>query len=106
MHETFWNLLRDSAHWEFEIFLNLLFDGIVAGLAWPFVRKHWAHHIARDRAEVSSTPYGTPDPLSMLRLLKIETPAPRDYLYWWGWDSEGKKPVITTRRVMHETEHD
>jgi hypothetical protein len=48
--ETFWTLLRDQAHWEFEIFLMLLFDGIIAGVCWPFLRKHWGHHIARDHA--------------------------------------------------------
>ena len=50
MRETFWTLLRDRAHWEFEIFLMLLFDGVIAGVCWPFLRKHWSHHIARDRA--------------------------------------------------------
>ena len=25
--ETFWTLLHDKGHWEFEIFLMLLFDG-------------------------------------------------------------------------------
>ena len=53
MNETFWTLLRNAAHWEFEIFLMLLFDGIIVGLCWPFARKHWQHHIARDRAEVT-----------------------------------------------------
>lgn len=50
MHETFWTLLRDSAHWEFELFLMLLFDGVIFGICWPFLRKHWKHHIDRDRA--------------------------------------------------------
>ena len=48
IHETFWTLLRDPAHWAFEIFLMLLFDGLLFGLCWPFVRKHWRHHIDRD----------------------------------------------------------
>jgi hypothetical protein len=48
MHETFWTLLRDKAHWEFEIFLMILFDLIIGGLAWPFLKKHWAHHVERD----------------------------------------------------------
>lgn len=51
MHETFWTLLHDAAHWEFEIFLMLLFDGLLFGLLWPFVRKHWSHHVARDRRD-------------------------------------------------------
>lgn len=52
MHDTFWTLLRDSAHWEFEIFLMLLFDGLIVGLCAPFVRKHWQHHIDRDLADL------------------------------------------------------
>lgn len=51
MQETFWTLLHDAAHWEFEIFLMILFDGLLAGLIWPFVRKHWKHHLERDKNE-------------------------------------------------------
>jgi hypothetical protein len=50
-HETFMTLLRDPAHWEFEIFLILLVDGLLLGLIWPFARKHIAHHLERDRKE-------------------------------------------------------
>ena len=46
--ETFWTLLRDAAHWEFEIFVTLVFDGLVLGLLWPFIRRHWNHHLNRD----------------------------------------------------------
>jgi hypothetical protein len=49
--ETFWTLLRDSAHWEFEIFLMLLLDGLVGAIAWPLIKKHWEHHIERDKRE-------------------------------------------------------
>jgi len=52
MHDTFLTLLQDRAHWEFELFLMILFDGIVAGILWPFVRLHWRHHIDRDRREL------------------------------------------------------
>ena len=55
MHETFWTLLRDAAHWEFEIFLTILTEAATAGIGWLFVRKHWRHHIARD---VRDTTYG------------------------------------------------
>jgi hypothetical protein len=48
MHETFWTLLGDPAHWLFELFLMLLFDGLIFGLAWPFIRKHWHHHLDHD----------------------------------------------------------
>lgn len=51
MRETFWTLLRDPAHWEFELLLILVFDILVAGVLWPFVRVHWRHHIARDQSE-------------------------------------------------------
>jgi len=47
--ETFMSLLHDKAHWEFELFLMLIVDVILCGLLWPFVRKHWKHHIARDK---------------------------------------------------------
>lgn len=49
--ETFSSLLRDSAHWQFEIFVNIVFDGVVMGLVWPFLRRHWGHHIDRDKRE-------------------------------------------------------
>lgn len=44
MHETFWDLLMDPAHWYFELFLIVLFDVIVGLLIWPFVRKGIMHH--------------------------------------------------------------
>ena len=47
-HETFRTLLFDRAHWEFEIFVTLVFDGLVLGLLWPFIRRHWNHHLNRD----------------------------------------------------------
>lgn len=66
--ETFGSLLRDRAHWEFEIFLMLIFDGVIAGLIFPFALKHWKHHIARDSRDktygyfdASSTPFEVPD---------------------------------------------
>lgn len=49
--ETFWTLLHNAAHWEFELFLMAIFDGLLFGLAWPytkkyirFARKHIQHH--------------------------------------------------------------
>lgn len=41
MQETFIGLLRDKAHWEFEVFLMLLFDGILAGM-WNLYRRRRA----------------------------------------------------------------
>lgn len=57
--ETFWTLLHDSAHWEFELFVGfveiLLFDGIVGLLLWPTINKHWKHHLDRDAEIVTCT---------------------------------------------------
>jgi len=49
--ETFFDLLKSPGHWLFELFLMAVFDGIIGALLWPFVRKHWAHHLDRDRKE-------------------------------------------------------
>lgn len=49
--ETFWTLLHDRAHWEFEMFLMVIFDVIIGGLAWPFIKRHWNHHAERDAKE-------------------------------------------------------
>ena len=37
-HETFWTLATDIAHWEFELFLMLIFDVIIGLILWPVVR--------------------------------------------------------------------
>ena len=49
--ETFWTLVRSAAHWELEVFIVLLVDGLIGALIWPYVRRHWLHHLARDRRE-------------------------------------------------------
>lgn len=46
--ETFYTLLTDPAHWQFEIFLIILFDVIVGLLLWPYVRKFLLHHKSDD----------------------------------------------------------
>lgn len=51
MHETFWELLRSPGHWAFELFLMLIFDGVIGLILWPIVKRHWEHHIARDKRE-------------------------------------------------------
>lgn len=52
-HETFWTLLQDAAHWEFELFLIFIFDVIVGIVLWPWLRdslKKWTkHHISDDQ---------------------------------------------------------
>lgn len=52
--DTFWTLLHDWPHWEFELFLMLLFDGVIGALAWPFIQKHWKHHLERDNETKSA----------------------------------------------------
>ncbi len=42
--ETFFDLLKDPAHWEFELFLIVIFDIIVGIFIWPFVQKALTHH--------------------------------------------------------------
>ena len=47
-HETFWTLLHDSAHWEFELFLIAIFDGLIGLLIWPQIKKFTKHHKSDD----------------------------------------------------------
>ena len=42
--ESFFDLLKDPAHWEFEIFLIIVFDVIVGVIIWPFLQKALSHH--------------------------------------------------------------
>lgn len=46
--ETFFTLLKDAAHWEFEILVTLIVDGLILGLLWPFISKHLRHHFMSD----------------------------------------------------------
>ena len=46
--ETFWTLFTDLAHWEFELFLILIFDVLLGLLLWPAVRKFILHHKSDD----------------------------------------------------------
>ncbi len=43
-HETFFNLLEDPAHWEFELFLIFIFDILIGAIIWPYVRGWFKHH--------------------------------------------------------------
>jgi hypothetical protein len=47
-HETFWSLLRDPAHWEFEIFLVVLIDGVLGAFLLPLFRRWISHHKSDD----------------------------------------------------------
>jgi hypothetical protein len=46
--ETFWTLLQDLPHWEFELFLIFLFDGLVGLLIWPRIKRFFKHHKSDD----------------------------------------------------------
>lgn len=48
--ETFFSLLRDSAHWEFEIFLMILFDVVIGILLWPLLKRTIHKHF-HDKAD-------------------------------------------------------
>ena len=48
--ETFQSLFFDLAHWEFEIFLMVLFDFILGFIGWrlvlqPILKKWFSHHV-------------------------------------------------------------
>jgi hypothetical protein len=48
-HETFWTLFTDLAHWEFEIFLIILFDGLLGLIIWPRIKKFLQHYKSDDK---------------------------------------------------------
>lgn len=41
--ETFWTLIKDTANWEFELFLIFIFDILIGLLIWPAIR-----HLIKD----------------------------------------------------------
>lgn len=50
LSETYWELMRDPAHWLFEITLILIFDVIIGMVAWPFVKKWIKNHDEKKHA--------------------------------------------------------
>jgi uncharacterized membrane protein YbhN (UPF0104 family) len=48
VEETFWTLLRDLPHWEFELFVSLVFLVMESLIFWPLVRKFLHHHKSDD----------------------------------------------------------
>jgi len=49
--ETFWTLFHNAAHWEFELFLMVVFDVVLGAMIWPFLKSHWTHHTDRDKKD-------------------------------------------------------
>ena len=47
-HETFWTLIADRAHWEFELFLIFIFDVVIGLVLWPRLKKWKSHHKSDD----------------------------------------------------------
>lgn len=53
-HETFFSLLSDASHWEFEGFIQIVVDGLLIGTFWRlFLRPKWqrwtSHHSSDDK---------------------------------------------------------
>jgi hypothetical protein len=49
--ETFWSLLHDPAHWTFEVFLMVVFDGLIGALLWPHIKRWLKQHHHQEEAE-------------------------------------------------------
>jgi uncharacterized membrane-anchored protein YhcB (DUF1043 family) len=47
-HETFWTLMCSLPHWEFEIFLMLVVDGLLGALILPLFKRWIRHHRSDD----------------------------------------------------------
>ena len=47
--ETFWDLLTNLAHWEFELFLIFIFDVLIALILLPIFKKWVLHHKTDDQ---------------------------------------------------------
>jgi hypothetical protein len=47
--ETFFTLLKDPAHWLFELFLIFIFDGVIGMVLWPLLKKWSNHHESDDK---------------------------------------------------------
>jgi|GEM_PF-3098921 len=42
--ETFWTLLTNLPHWEFELFLMFIFDVLIGVIIWPKIKSFSKHH--------------------------------------------------------------
>jgi len=46
--ETFLDLLKNAAHWEFELFLMVVFDVVIGALLLPKFKQWITHHKSDD----------------------------------------------------------
>ena len=47
--ETFWTLLHNAAHWQFELFLQFVFDIVLGIIIWPWFKSSVLHHESDDK---------------------------------------------------------
>lgn len=48
-HETFWSLVKSLPHWEFELLLMALFDGLLGAIILPWWKRAHTHHQSDDQ---------------------------------------------------------
>jgi hypothetical protein len=48
-HETFFTLICDLAHWEFELFILVICDVFIGALLWPQLKRWTKHHKSDDQ---------------------------------------------------------
>lgn len=48
--ETYWELMKDPAHWLFELTLIVIFDVIIGAIAWPFIKRWIKEHDRKKHA--------------------------------------------------------
>jgi len=48
--ETFWDLMRSGPHWAFELFLMVLFDGLIGAILYPLFKRWLKAHDERKHA--------------------------------------------------------
>lgn len=71
--ETFIELVKDPAHWEFEIMLMAIFDGLIGALAYPMFKRWLKAHDERKHAHLHCED------------VHQEEPEPENYFIDDGW---------------------
>ncbi len=96
----FFQLLRNPAHWAFEIFVTVLVEGLILGLCWPFLRKHYLHHKARDQRDQIYNWAGTniARPLPEVKSIQSE-------IAWTNATSYGAPPLFGCEKCEGDQVH-